>query len=78
MSYTVTPEDGGGGGGGFPGYGSVSSVGTVNNDGVAATVARSDHIHAHDNQPGGTLHALDTNKLRTVRAMRAHFVRKPT
>lgn len=46
------------GGGGFPGYGSVVGVGTANSNGTSAQVSRADHVHAHDNQPGGLLHAL--------------------
>lgn len=46
------------GGGGFPGYGSVVGVGTANSAGASALVSRADHVHAHDNQPGGLLHAL--------------------
>lgn len=57
MSVTQIPV-GGGGGGGFPGYGSVVGVGLANSDGVSPLVSRADHIHAHDNQPGGSLHAL--------------------
>lgn len=59
-TYLVKPDQAAGGGGGFPGYGSVVGVGTVNNDGASLLVARADHVHAHDNQPGGTLHAVAT------------------
>lgn len=57
MSYRITPETSGGGGGGFPGYGAVGPVGTVTSNGVSLLVSRADHVHAHDNLPGGTLHA---------------------
>lgn len=33
-------------------------VGTANSAGASALVSRADHVHAHDNQPGGLLHAL--------------------
>ena len=36
------------------------SVGSANAEGSAATIARSDHVHAHGNQAGGTLHAGGT------------------
>jgi hypothetical protein len=36
------------------------AVGSSNSQGVASSLARSDHIHAHGNQAGGTLHALAT------------------
>ena len=34
-----------------------STIGTSNSEGIANVFARQDHIHAHGNQPGGTLHA---------------------
>lgn len=45
------------GGGGFPGYGNINPVGTATSNGTLPLVARSDHVHAHDNLPGGGLHA---------------------
>lgn len=36
------------------------SIGTLNLDGTSSFLARADHVHAHDDQPGGTLHALAT------------------
>ncbi len=58
-TYTVKPDQAAsGGGGGFPGYGSPVSIGTANANGASALVPRADHVHAHDNQPGGTLHSL--------------------
>jgi hypothetical protein len=41
-------------------YGPISAVGTANSNGIAATAARSDHVHSHSNLPGGSLHALAT------------------
>lgn len=38
----------------------VSTVGTTNTEGVAASFARSDHVHDHGNQTSGTLHAAAT------------------
>lgn len=38
------------------------AVGTAS-AGVAATVSRSDHVHAHGNQAGGTLHAVATTSV---------------
>lgn len=35
-----------------------SSIGTANLAGASSAVPRLDHVHAHDNQPGGSLHAL--------------------
>jgi hypothetical protein len=43
-----------------PGYGSPVAISTTNADGVAPTVARSDHAHAHGNLTGGTLHSTAT------------------
>lgn len=34
-----------------------STIGTVNQAGTANALARQDHVHAHGNQAGGTLHA---------------------
>ena len=34
-------------------YGTPVSVGTANAQGIAASFSRSDHVHAHGNQPGG-------------------------
>lgn len=36
------------------------SVGSTNAEGTATSGARSDHVHAHDDQAGGSLHALAT------------------
>ena len=41
-------------------YGSPVTIGTANADGVATSVARSDHVHAHGNQTVGSLHAVAT------------------
>src|SRR5262245_60953375 len=35
-------------------------VGTVSSGGISFFVSREDHVHAHANQPGGTLHAVAT------------------
>lgn len=40
--------------------GNPVSIGTINSPGTADSYPRSDHQHAHANQPGGTLHALAT------------------
>lgn len=54
----------GGGTGGSPtlsaSYGSPVAVGSANADGSANTLARSDHVHAHGDQAGGTLHSAAT------------------
>ena len=39
------------------------SVGVTNAEGTATSAARSDHIHAHDDQGGGSLHALATDSV---------------
>jgi len=39
------------------------SVGTTNAEGSATTAARSDHIHNHADQGGGSLHALATESV---------------
>jgi hypothetical protein len=36
----------------------VAIADSANSDGVATTAARSDHVHAHGNRSGGSLHAL--------------------
>lgn len=41
-------------------FGSPVDVGTANADGAAPTVVRSDHVHAHSNLPGGSLHDVVT------------------
>jgi hypothetical protein len=46
----------------FP-FGSPVSVGSANADGSAVTAPRADHVHAHGNQGGGTLHALATHSV---------------
>ena len=38
-------------------FGSPVTIGTTNQAGAAVTVVRSDHVHAHGDQPGGSLHA---------------------
>lgn len=43
-----------------PGFGSPVSVGSANAAGTATTIVRSDHVHAHGNQAGGTLHSAAT------------------
>jgi hypothetical protein len=43
-----------------PAFGTPVAVAAANAQGVASTVARSDHAHAHGNQAGGTLHAAAT------------------
>lgn len=40
-----------------------STIGTANQEGVATTASRSDHIHAHGDQAGGTLHAIATQSV---------------
>lgn len=40
--------------------GTPVQIGTSNNAGAANTIARGDHVHAHGNQIGGTLHAIAT------------------
>lgn len=42
-------------------YGVPVTIGTTNAEGTASTLSRSDHVHAHGDQPGGTLHALATD-----------------
>lgn len=36
------------------------TIGTTNQEGNAGTLVRSNHVHAHGDQPGGSLHALAT------------------
>ena len=43
--------------------GNPINIGTSNTPGTANSYPRSDHQHAHANQPGGTLHALVTQAL---------------
>jgi hypothetical protein len=43
-----------------PGFGTPVAVGTANAAGAAGTIARSDHVHAHGDQAGGSLHATAT------------------
>ena len=38
----------------------AATVGTTNTEGVAASFSRSDHVHAHGDQTGATLHAAAT------------------
>ena len=40
--------------------GAPVTIDTTNQPGIANSFSRSDHQHAHGNQPGGTLHALAT------------------
>lgn len=54
MPFETYPQSTGGGG--FPGYGSVGPVGTATSNGNSPLASRADHVHAHDNLPGGTLH----------------------
>jgi hypothetical protein len=37
-----------------------STIGIVNSEGIQNALARQDHIHAHGNQPGGSLHDVVT------------------
>lgn len=39
------------------------AVGTANGEGTASTLARSDHVHAHGDQAGGSLHAVATTSV---------------
>jgi hypothetical protein len=41
-------------------FGAPVDVGIANAPGAAVSLVRSDHVHAHANQPGGSLHALAT------------------
>jgi len=43
--------------------GTPSSIGTASSEGSVNAFARQDHIHAHDNQPGGSLHSVATTDL---------------
>ncbi len=43
-----------------PAFGTPVAIGTTNAGGTAVTVARADHVHAHGNQSGGSLHAAAT------------------
>jgi len=47
-------------GGGQSSFGSPVSVGIANADGSSGLHTQSDHVHAHADQPGGSLHALVT------------------
>lgn len=55
------PAGTGGGGGGPISFGSPVSIGVANAPGVSTNATRADHVHAHGDQPGGTLHALATD-----------------
>jgi hypothetical protein len=46
--------------GSTPGFGTPVAVGAANAAGAASTISRSDHVHAHGDQAGGTLHAAAT------------------
>ena len=46
-----------------PSYGSPVTIGSTNSPGVADTGARSDHVHAHGDQGGGSLHATATTSV---------------
>ena len=54
----------GGGSSGSPtlsaSYGSPLTIGSTNAGGSATTLARSDHVHAHGSQSGGTTHSVAT------------------
>lgn len=50
-------------GGGSVSFGSVVAIGTTNDDGAASTAARSDHVHAHGDLTGGTLHSAATTSV---------------
>ena len=39
----------------------TKTIGSSNSSGTSSTVARSDHVHAHGNQGGGSLHSIVTN-----------------
>ena len=43
--------------------GTPTTIGTVNSAGTATSLVRSDHVHAHGNQVGGTLHAQVTTSV---------------
>lgn len=44
-----------------PAFGTPVAVGASNAAGAASTTSRSDHVHAHGDQAGGTLHATATS-----------------
>jgi hypothetical protein len=44
-----------------PAFGAPVAVGAANAAGAATTIARSDHVHAHGDQAGGSLHAAATS-----------------
>ena len=50
-------------GGGSSSFGSPVSVGTTNQDGSSGLHTQSDHVHAHGDQPGGSLHAVVTTSV---------------
>ena len=53
---------GGGGGGGVSlATTAPPAVGTSNAVGTGTTAARSDHVHAHGDQAGGSLHSVATS-----------------
>jgi len=39
------------------------TIGTANAQGISSSIPRADHVHAHGDQPGGTLHALATQSV---------------
>jgi hypothetical protein len=43
------------------GTGTPASIGSSNSEGVADLAARSDHVHSHADQAGGSLHVLATS-----------------
>jgi len=43
-----------------PAFGTPVAIGAASSAGVANTIVRSDHVHAHGDQAGGTLHASAT------------------
>lgn len=46
-----------------PQYAAPVTIGTANSEGAANTFARSNHVHAHGDQAGGTLHAAATTSV---------------
>jgi hypothetical protein len=43
-----------------PSFGTPVAIGSANAAGAASTIVRSDHVHAHGDQAGGSLHATAT------------------
>lgn len=44
-------------------FGSPVTISTTNQDGASINSARADHVHAHGDQPGGSLHATATTSV---------------